>query len=64
MERYYIQPLAKELPQQNKITLKSFIEAPGDCRFSRLESPLLTSPPSPATEKKAEEEAQDRHPNR
>jgi hypothetical protein len=34
MERYYIQPLAKELPQQNKITLKSFIEAPGDCRFS------------------------------
>ena len=62
MERYYIQPLAKELPQQNKITLKSFTEAPGDCRFSRPESPLLASPPSPTTEKKAEEEAQGRHP--
>jgi hypothetical protein len=64
MERYYIQPLAKEPPQENKITSKSLTEAHGGRYFSRPKLPLLTSPPSPATEKKAEEEAQCQHPNR
>ena len=64
MKRCYIQPLANELPQQDKITLKPFIEAPRGHRFSRPESPLLASPPSPATEKKDEEEAQSGHLNR
>jgi hypothetical protein len=33
------------------------MEAPAGCRFFQPESLLLASPPSPATDKKAEEEA-------